>query len=176
MSQLRIGIIGAPTTLSYGFDSMTQYVGVPIEPVPARSDAYLNSFTISPSLPEGVNFSATDGTITGVFPSTASNNQVYTVVGSNQMGSVQTTIKFVVREEREMTENGYIGCYWSELLSVVLLLSITTIRILLSSVRENRSLTTLIPILRDLVTLGLVWMSVSVITTLHTCMVISMLW
>ncbi len=113
VSQLRIGIIGAPTTLSYGFDSMTQYVGVPIEPVPARSDAYLNSFTISPSLPEGVNFSATDGTITGVFPSTASNNQVYTVVGSNQMGSVQTTIKFVVREEREMTENGYIGCYWS---------------------------------------------------------------
>ena len=49
VSQLRIGIIGTPTYLSYGFDSMTQYVGVPIEPVPARSDAYLNEFTISPS-------------------------------------------------------------------------------------------------------------------------------
>lgn len=113
VSQLRIGVIGTPTSLSYGFDSMTQYVGVPIEPVPARSDAYLNTFTISPALPEGVSFSTTDGTITGKFPDTTSSNQVYTVTGSNTMGSVQTTLKFVVREEREMTENGYIGCYWS---------------------------------------------------------------
>ena len=44
VSQFRIGIIGPPSSLSYGFDSMTQYVGVPIEPIPIRSDAYLNSY------------------------------------------------------------------------------------------------------------------------------------
>ena len=113
VSQLRIGVIGNPTSLSYGFDSMTQYVGVPIEPVPARSDAYLNEFTISPALPEGVTMDATTGTITGQFTNTATSNQVYTVTGRNTMGSVQTTIKFVVRESSEMTTPGFIGCYWS---------------------------------------------------------------
>ena len=113
VSQLRIGIIGNPTSLSYGFDSMTQYVGVPIEPVPARSDAYLGEFTINPALPEGVNIDATTGTITGQFNNTATSNQVYTVTGRNTMGTVQTTIKFVVRENTEMTTPGFIGCYWS---------------------------------------------------------------
>ena len=113
VSQLRIGIIGTPTYLSYGFDSMTQYVGVPIEPVPARSDAYLNEFTINPALPEGVNMDPATGTITGSFANTATSNQVYTVTGRNTMGATTTTIKFVVRENSEMTTPGFIGCYWS---------------------------------------------------------------
>ena len=112
VSQLRIGVIGTPTYLSYGFDSMTQYVGVPIEPVPARSDAYLSEFTISPALPEGVNMDPATGTITGSFRNTTS-NQVYTVTGRNTMGATTTTLKFVVRENSEMTTPGFIGCYWS---------------------------------------------------------------
>ena len=80
--------------------------------MPARSDAYLSEFTISPALPEGVNMDPATGTITGSFRNTTS-NQVYTVTGRNTMGATTTTIKFVVRENSEMTTPGFIGCYWS---------------------------------------------------------------
>ena len=79
--------------------------------MPARSDAYLSEFTISPALPEGVNMDPATGTITGSFRNTTS-NQVYTVTGRNTMGTTTTTLKFVVRENSEMTP-GFIGCYWS---------------------------------------------------------------
>ena len=81
--------------------------------MPARSDAYLSEFTISPALPEGVNMDPATGTITGSFANTATSNQVYTVTGRNTMGATTTTIKFVVRENSEMTTPGFIGCYWS---------------------------------------------------------------
>ena len=80
--------------------------------MPVRSDAYLSEFTISPALPEGVNMDPATGTITGSFSNTTS-NQVYTVTGRNTMGATTTTIKFVVRENSEMTTPGFIGCYWS---------------------------------------------------------------
>ena len=86
VTQFRIGIIGTPSSLSYGFDSMTQYVGVPIEPIPIRSDAYLNEFTIQPALPASVTMDPTTGTITGKFPDTSMSNQVFTVTGKNSMG------------------------------------------------------------------------------------------
>ena len=113
VSQFRIGIIGTPSSLSYGFDSMTQYVGVPIEPIPIRSDVYLNSFSIQPALPASVTMDLTTGTITGKFPDTSMSNQVFTVTGSNSMGSVTTTVKFLIRAEAEMTTPGFIGCYWT---------------------------------------------------------------
>ena len=113
VTQFQIGIIGTPSSLSYGFDSMTQYVGVPIEPIPVRSDAYLNQFTIQPALPAGVTIDTATGTITGKFPDTSMSNQVFTVTGSNSMGSVTTTVKFFIRAEAEMTTPGFIGCYWS---------------------------------------------------------------
>ena len=113
VSQFRIGIIGQPTSLSYGFDTMTQYVGVPIEPIPARADAYLNNFSIQPALPNGVSLDTSTGTITGAFPDTSMSNQVFTVTASNSMGSVTTTVKFLIRAEAEMTTPGFIGCYWT---------------------------------------------------------------
>lgn len=112
-SQLRIGIIGPVTTLSYGFDYMYQYATVPTEPIPARSDAYLNSFTIAPTLPEGVSIDAETGTISGTFPDTASTNVEYTVTGSNGMSSATTVLKFIVKDISEMVTSGYTGCYWS---------------------------------------------------------------
>lgn len=113
VSHMNFGIIGQPTSLSYGFDSMTQYVGVPIEPIPARFDAHLGNFVTNPALPAGVMINSETGTITGTFPDKSTTNQVYTVTGSNSMGSASTTISFVLREELEMTQNGFIGCYWS---------------------------------------------------------------
>ena len=113
VSQIRIGVIGQATSLSYGFDYMYQYVDVTTEPIPARSDAFLNDFRITPALPNGVTIDATTGTIRGKFPDTSSTDVVYTVTATNGVSTVTTTLKFIVKEQSEMVTNGYTGCYWS---------------------------------------------------------------
>lgn len=112
-SQMRIGIIGTVTSLSYGFDYMYQYTTVPTEPIPAQSDAYLNSFTITPALPTGVTMDTETGMISGTFPDTTSTNVEYTVTGSNGMSTASTVLKFIVKDISEMVTSGYTGCYWS---------------------------------------------------------------
>ena len=113
VSQIRIGVIGQATSLSYGFEYMYQYVDVTTEPIPARSDAFLNDFRITPALPNGVTIDASTGTIRGKFPDTSSTDVVYTVTATNGVSTVTTTLKFIVKEQSEMVTNGYTGCYWS---------------------------------------------------------------
>ena len=109
---LHIGVIGKPASLNYGFDYMVVYAGLPMEPLYPRSDAMLASFTITPSLPQGVAFDPHTGIISGSFPDESTSGVQYSVTGSNGMGSVSTSFRFIVASSGDMTENGFTSCHW----------------------------------------------------------------
>lgn len=112
-----IVVYSTPTYCSYGFDSMTLYTDVDMEPIPIQCNTAIETFSIQPELPEGMSMDTTTGTITGHLTHYDNENIVYTVTATNTRanaaGSVTTTFTFRARSQSEMTTPGMIGCYWS---------------------------------------------------------------
>lgn len=83
-----------PQNLSYEASEKTlryQEVMNPIYPTFSGSDGSIPSFSISPALPTGLQFSATTGRIAGT-PEALSSSRVYTVTVTNNTGSASTNL------------------------------------------------------------------------------------
>ena len=85
-----------PGGLSYSTSSPTLVLGTAITPITASySGGTASSFSISPALPAGLNFSGTSGQITGT-PSQLAEPTTYTLTALNAGGSTSTTINLQV--------------------------------------------------------------------------------
>ena len=115
MAVVTISVFGTPTSCTYGFDSMTLYTDIPMEPIPIRCDTAITSYSINPNLPEGMEINTSTGVISGTLKNAGSSAIVYTVTATNPQGSVTTTFSFDARDNSEMTQAGMTGCYWSEI-------------------------------------------------------------
>lgn len=115
VSSIRLSVFAQPTFCSYGFDSMTLYTDIAMEPIPIHCNTAINSFTVNPSLPEGMVLDSQSGMITGTLTSVEAQDTVYTVTATNSLGSTSTTFTFLARDQAEMTTYGMIGCYWNQI-------------------------------------------------------------
>ena len=85
-----------PSGLDYDPDSFTLTNGTAMTSVtPSVSGGAITSWSISPSLPNGLTFSTTDGTISGT-PTALSTNTTYTVTATNSGGSDTATVNITV--------------------------------------------------------------------------------
>lgn len=96
-AQISIGVqLAAPENLSYAVQSPSYTVNVPITAnSPTISGGPVSTWSISPSLPEGLSLNASTGVITGT-PTAASPATNYTVTATNSGGSTSTTLYMVV--------------------------------------------------------------------------------
>ena len=101
-----------PTFCSYGFDDMTIYTDIEMEPIPIHCDSAITSFTIDPALPSGMTLNPTTGAIGGRLATEESATHTYIVTATNSYGSVTTSFQFNTRGQNEMVTKGMIGCYW----------------------------------------------------------------
>jgi len=95
----------APTNLEYS-TPIVLFKGVLITPLtPSNSGGAIVSYAISPTLPAGLSFNTTTGTITGrpTVPSASTN---YTITGSNSGGTVSKIISILVNDN-EPTDLSY---------------------------------------------------------------------
>ena len=115
VSAIRLSVATVPTSCSYGFDRMTLYTDIIMEPIPIRCDSAISSFSINPQLPEGMSMDTTTGTISGTLKNGDDQDIVYTVTATNTYGSTTTTFSFQARDQSEMTTPGMIGCYWNQI-------------------------------------------------------------
>ena len=144
-------VYAQPTYCSYGFDSMTLYTDIEMEPIPIHCDAAVNEFRINPVLPEGMSLNPATGTISGRLTEFNNENIVYTVTATTTgFGSTETTFTFRARNQIDATGR--------RLPNARFLISIFSTRILLSFVRLSMNSTSLITML---IILGLVWIDVS---------------
>lgn len=104
-----------PTFCSYGFDDMTLYTEIDMEPIPIHCDSAISEFTITPALPEGMTINPASGTISGRLATEESASYEYTVTATNSYGSVSTSFTFKTRTQRDMVTKGMIGCYWNSI-------------------------------------------------------------
>lgn len=115
--QLSIAVAGKATYIDYGFDYVVEYAGVPIEPIPLRSDSVLSSFTSNPPFPNGVVLDESSGMISGTFPADSLGELVYTVTGRSSSCEVTTTVKFIIKTASEMKESGFSSCHWVDVMT-----------------------------------------------------------
>ncbi|MEZ6026502.1 MAG: CHRD domain-containing protein [Planctomycetota bacterium] len=89
--------LGAPTGLSYSNDPAIGYVTGNTFPTmsPSSSGGAVASYSISPTLPNGVSINTTTGVISGA-PTSQSASATYTITASNATGSTQATVTIVV--------------------------------------------------------------------------------
>ena len=86
--------ITAPTALSYPYFPSSFVVGTQITtPIVPTVVGEVNTFSVNPALPAGLNFDSATGAISGT-PSSAAASQTYTVTASNAAGAANTTITF----------------------------------------------------------------------------------
>lgn len=83
------------TVFSYGITSAQFYVSVSINPIYLRANGLVNSFTISPLLPSGLNLDTATGMISGT-PSATAASQEYTVRAMNGEREKTVTITITV--------------------------------------------------------------------------------
>jgi gliding motility-associated-like protein len=85
-----------PVGLLYSSTSIITNTGVNISPVtPTSSGGAVVSYSISPSLPNGLNFNTVTGVISGT-PTANLENTVFTIVATNAAGSTSTSIDITV--------------------------------------------------------------------------------
>ncbi|WP_281240217.1 putative Ig domain-containing protein [Flavobacterium praedii] len=93
--------IAKEPVLSYGVTAQIYPLGKPIYPLSINNSGGLvpvNGYSISPALPAGLSFDTTTAAISGT-PSTLTLSTLYTVTGTNSLGSGSTTISLnVVRD------------------------------------------------------------------------------
>ena len=87
-----------PSGITYSPSSFVETVGTAMSSVsPTASGGIITSWTISPSLPSGLNFDGTTGEISGT-PTVVSSLTVYTVTASNTGGSATATVNITVND------------------------------------------------------------------------------
>ena len=87
-----------PSSLDYDPDSFTLTNGTAMTSVtPTVSGGAVTSWSISPSLPSGLSFDTSDGTISGT-PTALSTNTTYTVTATNTGGSDTATVTITVND------------------------------------------------------------------------------
>jgi uncharacterized repeat protein (TIGR01451 family) len=88
----------APSAITYPTNPATYSVGTAITPdVPDSVGGTVTSWAIQPSLPAGLGFSTTTGTVSGT-PASPSTQVTYTVTATNSGGSSTTTLTITVVE------------------------------------------------------------------------------
>lgn len=85
-----------------------------MEPIPIQCNTAMSGFSVSPSLPTGMNLNPTSGLITGNLTTSSDASIIYTVTATNPRGSTTTVFSFRARDQVEMTQQGMTGCYWAE--------------------------------------------------------------
>ncbi len=91
-------IVPAPVSISYALNPVVYSKTVLISPnTPQFTGGTPQSYSISPALPAGVNFSTTTGTISGT-PAAAAAMATYVVTASNPGGSVTTNLTLTVND------------------------------------------------------------------------------
>ena len=87
-----------PSGITYSPSSFVETVGTAMSSVsPTASGGIITSWTISPSLPSGLNFDGTTGEISGT-PTVVSSLTVYTITASNTGGSATATVNITVND------------------------------------------------------------------------------
>jgi hypothetical protein len=86
----------APTNLSYPVNPVVASINAALSVVPTVSGNAVG-YTITPTLPVGLNLSASDGSISGI-PTMVSPLTEYLVSASNSGGSATTTLKMMVKD------------------------------------------------------------------------------
>ncbi|HEY5408706.1 MAG TPA: putative Ig domain-containing protein [Ginsengibacter sp.] len=93
---VNITVLSSVTTLGYTVQNPTYCTGSSITTNSATSNGTgTKTYSISPALPSGLNFSTTTGAITGT-PTVVTATAAYTVTVSNGCSSVQTTLNITV--------------------------------------------------------------------------------
>lgn len=86
----------SPSNISYGASALTFSAGVQISVLkPSTSGGSVVSWSVSPALPQGLNFSTTDGTISGN-PTAPSVGAQYLVTAQNSGGQSTATLTITV--------------------------------------------------------------------------------
>ena len=70
------------TVFSYGVTSAQFYVSESVNPIYLRANGLVDSFTVSPAFPAGLNLDGDSGMISGT-PSVAAENKEYTITAMN---------------------------------------------------------------------------------------------
>lgn len=97
IDSLRIKIDNsAPCCIVYNSPN-TFAKGVPINTLKPTYSGYIGSFSISPSLPAGLNFNQATGEITGT-PTVLSDRTTYEVIGTNDLGSTKGAVVIAVTQ------------------------------------------------------------------------------
>ena len=87
-----------PSAITYGGTPYTLTKGTTMTPdTPSVSGGTVVSWSITPTLPTGLNFDTTTGEISGT-PSTVSSSTTYTVSATNTGGTATTTIEIVIND------------------------------------------------------------------------------
>lgn len=86
--------VDPPSSLNYSTPP-TYVVGTPITTLLPVVSGAVTAYTIAPTLPAGLEFSATTGAITGT-PSVAAASTTYTVTATNSAGHISTPLVIVV--------------------------------------------------------------------------------
>jgi hypothetical protein len=89
-------LLSPPSDLTYAGSTAVAYVGTPIAPlVPSSQGGPIDSYSVSPSLPPGIELDPFTGVIAGT-PLATSSHTHYTVTGSNAAGSTVAIVDIVV--------------------------------------------------------------------------------
>jgi hypothetical protein len=87
-----------PGSLSYSLNPAYYPYGSAISPNALHSSGTITSLSISPALPTGLSFNASNGTISGT-PTTMTAAQAYTVTASNPQGTSYLTLNLAVTDQ-----------------------------------------------------------------------------
>lgn len=95
--------VTAPANLAYATNPATYTRGVVISPdSPTSTGGAVSSYSVSPSLPAGLSFSTSTGTLSGT-PSVLSLTTPYSVIASNAGGSTTATLTITVNDAAPTT-------------------------------------------------------------------------
>ena len=92
---LNITVNPAAPDISLSTTTITAIVGSAISDITVSNDGGTATYSISPTLSEGLSFATTDGTISGI-PSATATLQVYTITASNVTNSDSATLSITV--------------------------------------------------------------------------------
>lgn len=97
-----------PSNLSYSLKKYTFTTGVAVSPFSPTVNGWVSSYTISPSLPNGLTLEVGSGKISGT-PTLAQTATDYTVTATNSFGSTTTTFSITISNGTIPSNLSYTG-------------------------------------------------------------------